>query len=162
MLSCYFPLGGIGVSDGIADTIDQAGKPWMHAYTYSAHPVGCAVGLAMLDIIRDEDFPGQAAAKGKRLLVGLKDALSTHAHVGEVRGLGLMCGVELVKERDTRAQFPPEEGLGPRLMQAMMSRGLFTRMRGEDVICLAPPIVSGEAQIDRIVEIVRDAIHDVF
>ena len=47
-------------------------------------------------------------------------------------------------------------------MRAMMSRGLFTRMRGEDVICLAPPIVSGEAQIDRIVEIVHDAIHEVF
>ena len=159
--SGYFPLGGIGISDEIAATIDEAGKPWMHAYTYSAHPVGCAVGLAMLDIVRDEDFPGQAAAKGKRLLVGLKDALIDHPQVGDIRGLGLMCGVEVVKDRATKAPFTPEDGVGPRLMQAMVSRGLFTRLRGEDVICLAPPIVASDEQIDRIVEIVHDAVHDV-
>ena len=74
--SGYFPLGGIGVSDEIADTMERSGKPWMHAYTYSAHPVGCAVALAALDIIEGEDFPVQAREKGKRLLVGLKDALA--------------------------------------------------------------------------------------
>ena len=156
--SGYFPLGGIGVSDEIANTMDEAGKPWMHAYTYSAHPVGCAVALAMLDIIENEDFASQAEAKGKRLLVGLKDALSEHPQVGDIRGLGLMCAVEVVKDRDTKAPFTPEDGIGPKLTRAMLERGLFTRLKGEDVICLAPPIVTTDAQIDRIVEQVKRAV----
>ncbi|MBT6961162.1 MAG: aspartate aminotransferase family protein, partial [Rhodospirillaceae bacterium] len=88
--SGYFSLGGIGISDEIADVMHQSGKPWMHAYTYSAHPTGCAIANAMIDLIEREDFPGQAAEKGKRLLVGLKDAIGDHPNVGEVRGLGLM------------------------------------------------------------------------
>ena len=160
--SGYFPLGGIGVSDEIADTMERSGKPWMHAYTYSAHPVGCAVALAALDIVEGEDFLAQAREKGKRLLVGLKDALANHPNVGDIRGLGLMCAVEVVKDRATKAQFTPEDGIGPKLMTAMISRKLFTRLKGEDVICLAPPIMASNEILDDIVAIVRDSVHEVF
>ena len=160
--SGYFPLGGIGINDEIAKTMDDAGKPWMHAYTYSAHPVGCATAVAMLSLIEKEDFVTQAADKGRRLLVGLKDALSSHANVGDIRGLGLMCAVEVVKDRETKAQFTPDDGVGPKLTQAMMERGLFTRLKGEDVICLAPPIVASNEQIDRIIEQVTGAVEAVF
>ena len=97
--SGYFPFGGIGISDAITETIEAAGEPWMHAYTYSAHPVGCAVALRMLRIIEEERFPEQAAVKGKALLRGLNDALADHPHVGNIRGMGLMCAVELVEDR---------------------------------------------------------------
>ena len=160
--SGYFPLGGIGVSDEIANTMEDSGKPWMHAYTYSAHPVGCAVANATLDIVEGEDFPGQAREKGKRLLVGLKDALADHPNVGDIRGLGLMCAVEVVKDRATKAQFTPDDGIGPKLMNAMVSRKLFTRLKGEDVICLAPPIMASNEVLDDIVAIVRDSVHEVF
>ena len=113
--SGYFPLGGIGVSDEIAQTMEESGKPWMHAYTYSAHPTGCAVALAMLDIIEGEDFPGQAKQKGMQLLDGLRSALSDHPHVGDIRGLGMMCAVEYVKDRTTGEMFPPEDGIGARI-----------------------------------------------
>jgi adenosylmethionine-8-amino-7-oxononanoate aminotransferase len=158
--SGYFPLGGIGVSDEIAATMDESGKPWMHAYTYSSHPVGCAVALAMLDIIEREDFPAQAAAKGKRLLVGLKDALSGHANVGDVRGLGLMCAVEIVEDRASKAEFDPAQNVGGRIGAAMVQRGMFTRMRG-DVITLAPPIITPDDEIDRIVDITAGAVQEV-
>jgi adenosylmethionine-8-amino-7-oxononanoate aminotransferase len=158
--SGYFPLGGIGVSDEIAATMDESGKPWMHAYTYSSHPVGCAVALAMLDIIEREDFPAQAAAKGKRLLVGLKDALSGHANVGDVRGLGLMCAVEIVEDRASKAEFDPAQNIGGRIGAAMVQRGMFTRMRG-DVITLAPPIITPDDEIDRIVDITAGAVQEV-
>ena len=158
--SGYFPLGGIGVSDEIAATMDESGKPWMHAYTYSSHPVGCAVALAMLDIIEREDFPAQAAAKGKRLLVGLKDALSGHANVGEVRGLGLMCAVEIVEDRASKAEFDPAQNIGGRIGAAMVQRGMFTRLRG-DVITLAPPIITPDDEIDRIVDITAGAVEEV-
>jgi adenosylmethionine-8-amino-7-oxononanoate aminotransferase len=154
--SGYFPLGGIGISDEIADTMDASGKPFMHAYTYSAHPVGCAIAGAMLDVIEKEDFPAQAAAKGERLLKGLSDALGDHPHVGEVRGLGLMCAVEIVKDRDSRQEFDAADGIGAKINAAAMERGLFSRVRG-DVYCLAPPIVTEDATLDRIVEIVAES-----
>ena len=158
--SGYFPLGGIGINDEIADTMDASGKPWMHAYTYSGHPVGCAIALAMMDIVENEDFPGQAERKGERLLAGLRDRLGDHANVGDIRGLGLMCGVEIVEDRDTKKTFDPESNVGGRLHQACVERGLFTRTRGE-VICLAPPIVIEESEIDRMAEIVGDAVRAV-
>jgi adenosylmethionine-8-amino-7-oxononanoate aminotransferase len=158
--SGYFPLGGIGMSDKVAEVMFDGATPWMHAYTYSAHPVGCAVGLAMLDIIEQEDFPGQAAAKGKRLLDGLKAALSGHPNVGEVRGLGLMCGVEYVKDKATKAPFDAAEAVGPRIHAAGVERGLFSRTRG-DVYLVAPPIVSSEETIDRTVEILAEATREV-
>ena len=73
-----------------------------------------------------------------------------------------MCGVEVVKDRATKAQLTPADGIGPRLMQAMVSRKLFTRLRGEDVICLAPPIMASSEILDDIVAIVRDSVHEVF
>ena len=155
--SGYFPLGGIGVSDEIADTMHASGTPWMHAYTYSSHPVGCAVALAMLDIIDKEGFVEQARDKGTQLLNGLDEALSDHPHVGEVRGLGLMCAVEIVKDRATKAEFDAGDGIGARIHSACVERGMFTRCRG-DVLCLAPPIVTPSNEIDRMVSITAEAV----
>ncbi len=154
--SGYFPLGGIGMSDAVADVILESGQAWMHAYTYSAHPTGCAVALAMLDIVEGEDFPGQAASKGARLLNGLRDALGDHPNVGEVRGLGLMCGIEYVEDRATKAPFDAAKAVGPRIHAEGITRGLFSRTRG-DVYQIAPPIVTTEANIDRCVEILAEA-----
>jgi len=158
--SGYFPLGGIGISDEIADVMDAANTPWMHAYTYSAHPVGCAIGVAMLGIIEREGYPEMAAQKGRRLLVHLKDALADHPHVGEVRGLGLMCAVEYVRDRATKEDFDAYEKVGARINAATIDRGMFSRARG-DLYCLAPPITSTEAQLDRMVDILADATRSV-
>lgn len=158
--SGYFPLGGVGMNDKVAAVVNSGEQVWMHAYTYSAHPVGCRVALSMLDIIRDEDFVGQAAEKGAYLLNGLSAALSDHPHVGDVRGLGLMCGVEMVKDKNTKEEFAPAEKIGIRVHDACAKRGMFSRVRG-DVFCLAPPMVTTHAQLDRIVEILRESIVEV-
>ncbi|MCP5156402.1 MAG: aspartate aminotransferase family protein [Ectothiorhodospiraceae bacterium] len=158
--SGYFPLGGIGVSDEIARTMDESGQPWMHAYTYSAHPVGCAVALAMLDVIEKEDFPALAASKGARLMDGLRAALGNHANVGEVRGLGLMCAIEIVEDREVRKPFDAAQNIGGKINTLMMTKGLFTRARG-DVLCFAPPMVITEAEIDRMVSIVDESVREV-
>ena len=134
----------------------ESGQPWMHAYTYSAHPIGCAIAGAMLDVVEKEDFPAQAAAKGKRLINGLREALGQHPNVGEVRGLGLMCAVEYVKDRETKEMFDASEGIGPKLHSATMERGMFSRVRG-DAYCIAPPIVTSEETLDDIVSILADA-----
>ena len=158
--SGYFPLGGIGISDEIASVMNDSGSPWMHAYTYSSHPVGCAVALAMMDIVENEDFVGQAQTKGKHLLVKLKEALADHPHVGEVRGLGMMCGVELVKDKATKEMFDASDGIGAKVHAETVKRGMFSRVRG-DCYCVAPPIVTSESTIDDIASILGDAVEAV-
>lgn len=159
--SGYFPLGGVGLSDRIASAIDSAVGPqtWMHAFTYSCHPTGCAVALANLDIIDREGLVQRAGELGKRLLNGLK-TLAGHPRVGDVRGLGLMAAVEFVADKSTKAEFPPEQQIGPRVHEATQRRGLFTRLRG-DVYNLAPCYVTEEAQIDRMVQILGESIDEV-
>jgi len=158
--SGYFPLGGVGINDRLAQAFDSAQTIWMHAYTYSAHPVGCAVALATLDIIEREKFPAQAAEKGAYFLDRLRGALAGHPHVGDVRGLGLMAAVEYVRDKQTKEEFPAEEKIGHRVHVAAQERGLFSRLRG-DVFCLAPPIITSEKQLDQIVEIMRGATEAV-
>lgn len=159
--SGYFPLGGIGVNDKIAAAIDAATgeQTWMHAYTYSGHPVGCAIALATLDVLEKEDLLARAATMGERLLKGLR-TLESHPNVGDVRGQGLMCAVELVADKATKAEFPAAEKIGPRVHAATQQRGLFTRLRG-DVYNLAPCFTVEEATIDRMVEILGESIDEV-
>ena len=158
--SGYFPFGGIGISDRIADTLREHGGPWMHAYTYSAHPVGCAVALRTLRIIEDEQFPEQAAAKGRYLLDALRGALVDHPHVGDVRGKGLMCGVELVEDKATKQPFQAGRKVGPQVLLRARERGMLSRVKGDSYL-LAPPIVITHAQLDRCVEILSRSIDDV-
>ena len=159
--SGYFPFGGIGLNDTLSAAIDSApaDKKWMHAFTYSGHPAGCAVALANLDILERESLLPRAAALGQRLLTGLK-TLESHPHVGEVRGLGLMTAVELVADKTTKAEFPPTEQVGPRVHAATQRLGMFTRLRG-DVYNHAPCFVTEESQIDRMVQILGQAIEEV-
>ena len=158
--SGYFPLGGVGVNDQIAEALDQSDSPWMHAYTYSAHPVGCAVALRNLRILEEEDLPNQAAEKGAYLLDALRSSLADHPHVGDIRGKGLMCAVEFVKDKSTKAEFDPADRVGTKLDSEAQNRGLFTRLRG-DVFCLAPPFVTAREQLDRIVHILRESVRSV-
>ena len=155
--SGYFSFGGIGISDQIADVIDTGEAVWMHCYTYSAHPVGCAVALRNIQIVEDEDFPRQSAEKGTYLREKMQAALSSHPHVGDIRGLGLMCGIEFVQDRATKAEFPPEDQIGIKIHAETQKRGLFSRLRG-DVFCLAPPVVITKEELDRVVSIMADSV----
>ena len=158
--SGYFPFGGIGVNDAIAQTLEDDSRAWMHAYTYSAHPVGCAVALRTLQIVEEERFPEQAAAKGQYLLNALTAALAHHPHVGDIRGKGLMCAVELVQDKATKQSFPPAEEIGPRVNRATIERGLFSRVKADSYI-LAPPIVITNERIDQAVDILTDSVRAV-
>jgi len=156
--SGYFPLGGIGVSGAIKEVLDSADPShrWMHGYTSSAHPVACAVALANLKIIEEEGLVEQSARLGARLINRLR-VLEAQAHVGEVRGLGLLVGIELVADKQTKESFPSKWEIGKRIRHELFVRGLYTRVLG-DVICLAPPLVTGEQEIDHIADIVKEAI----
>jgi adenosylmethionine-8-amino-7-oxononanoate aminotransferase len=162
--SAYLPLGGVIVSKRVHEalTAAPADQKFMHAATYSGHPVCCAVGLANIDIIEKEGLVERAGVMGKRLLDGL-EGLRDLPEVGDVRGLGMMCGVELVEERGTKK---PAVGIGGRVARDALARGLLLRIRAGsgaepligDTICLAPPLMTPEHVLDRIVETVRTAI----
>jgi adenosylmethionine-8-amino-7-oxononanoate aminotransferase len=156
--SGYVPLGGIGVSDRIREAIDGVppSRRWMHAFTYSGHPTCCAVALANIDIIEREGLVERAAVAGDRLLAGLR-SLEALDGVGHVRGLGLIAGVEIVADKATKAYFPAELGVAQRLTDALLEAGLYTRV-AMDVICLAPPLMSDDSIIDRIVGILAETI----
>jgi adenosylmethionine-8-amino-7-oxononanoate aminotransferase len=156
--SGYIPLGGIGVSDAIREAMDSVppGKRWMHAYTYSGHPTCCAVALRNLQILHDERLIERAAVLGSRLSARLEPLLSVD-HVGHVRSQGLIAAVEVVADTATKQQFPPEAQVGQRLYETLLERGLYTRVLF-DCICLAPPLIITEAELDRAVAIIAETI----
>jgi len=161
--SAYVPLGGIGVSSRIKSVLDAAprNRRWWHGFTNSAHPVACAVALENIRILHDEQLVERAAVQGDRLLSRLRRSLGDHAHVGEVRGLGLLAGIELVADKSSKERIPAHLGLDRRLRAELLQRGLYTRVL-TDVICLAPPLTTSEADFDRIAEAVVGAIEATF
>jgi adenosylmethionine-8-amino-7-oxononanoate aminotransferase len=159
--SAYVPLAGAIYSTRIHEAILAAppDKKFMHGYTNAAHPTACAVGLRNLQIIEEEGLIENAASMGERLNRGLR-MLAGHKNVGDIRGLGLIAGVELVADRSTRAPFDPGQKVGPRIQKALRERGVITRLKGESIL-LAPPLISSPEQIDRIIEVVGDSTQEV-
>ncbi len=161
--SAYLPLGGIMVNRDIKEGMDSVSPEnrWMHAYTYSGHPTCCAVGLKNVEIMERERLWENAARMGRRLYEGLKQTFGEHPHVGDIRGgKGLLAAIELVEDRASKACFPSDKKVGPRVHQEMMKRGLVTRIRGESIF-FAPPLVITEAQVDRLITITRDSVKAV-
>src|SRR5215470_3286441 len=161
--SAYLPLGGVLISRKVHQVMlgAPADQKFMHAATYSGHPACCAVGLRNVELMERENLVERSAMMGRRLLTGL-ESLRDLPNVGEVRGLGMMCGVELVEKKDTKA---PAIGLGGRVAKEALARGLIFRLRGGsadpaigDCICIAPPLSTPAETIDRIPTILRDSI----
>lgn len=147
--SGYAQLGGIQISDEIRETMESAAdtEAYMHGYTYSGHAMACAVGLKNIEIMERENFPQRARDLGKRLLDGLK-ALSEFPFVGEVRGLGLVCGVEIVSNKETKAADP---AMTMRIFKAAEAHGLRSRPLG-NTLAFSPPISINEDEVDEIVK----------
>jgi adenosylmethionine-8-amino-7-oxononanoate aminotransferase len=159
--SGYLPLGGIILSKEITRAIREAPyeKRYMHAATYSGHPVCCAVGNKTLEIVERENLVQKAAERGARLLKGLERLYELPA-VGEVRGLGLMAAVELAEDRKTRKLLDPKRETAKKVVTMARDMGLYTRAIG-DRISLSPPFVTPDDVIDRIPAILYDCIAEV-
>lgn len=160
LTSGYLPLGASVVSDEIWATITEAlpdGMPFSHGYTYSGHPACCAAALANLDIIQREDLPANAASVGDHLLTRMRE-LERFDSVGEVRGMGLMIGIELVTDRATRRGFSRPHAACEHVEHEAWERGLYARAMGTEVVGIAPPLTIDTALADRIVEILAESI----
>ncbi len=156
--SGYLPLGGIQISDKIREVIMSAptDQVWMHAYTYSGHPTCTAVGLKNVQLLQEMDLANHAKVVGAHLLEGLQGLAEELPAIGDVRGQGLICAVELVADRETRET----SGTGAAVRATAIKHGLFTRAIG-DIIAFAPPLIISEEEVDIMVEKLGQAIAEV-
>ncbi len=158
--SGYIPLGAVGVTDEIFQTMLEPDAMFMHGFTYSGHPVACAVALKNIEILEAEDLTSNAAMQGAYLLARLEELLP-HQNVGDVRGKGLMMMVEVVKDKETKEPFTTTDDAGPRLGQAVRKHGIIP-FASEKGIMLSPPLTVSREEADRIAEAVEKSIIEVF
>lgn len=156
----YAPIGGLFATDRVVAPLAERGEAFMF-FTYDAHPASCAIADAVLGILEEEDLVRRAADVGARLREGLA-TLEGHVHVAEVRGLGLMLGVELVRDAETLEPFPREAGFARRVLAEGLRRGVWFYPSGsgraQDVIMLGPPFTIGDEEIETIVDVLGASI----
>jgi len=158
-----FPFGFAACSGEVFETVRSAG--FVHGFTWSHNGVGAAVALATLRRLREDDLVEASAAKGERLLKGLAAALDDRPFVGDVRGLGLMIGVELVADRGSKSPFPRAAQVTERVVAAARDAGLLLYSstghvdgRDGDLVMLGPPFIITDDELDLLVERTAAAI----
>jgi L-2,4-diaminobutyrate transaminase len=161
--SGYFPMSVCYISPKVWDVIESHAATaglFGHGYTYSAHPVGAAAALATLKLIDELKIVDHVAQVGPYLHERMHAQLGQNAHVGDIRGRGLMIGIELVKDRGTKESFPMAERTGRKVLKAAAERGLVTRALG-DTMVFAPPLVIEKSEVDELVDKFSAAVNDV-
>ncbi|MFP5509543.1 MAG: aspartate aminotransferase family protein [Alphaproteobacteria bacterium] len=156
LTSAYAPLSGSIVGDRMWKVLEQGtdeNGPIGHGWTYSAHPVGAAAGVANLKLLDDLNLIQNAGEVGSYLNAQMRAALADHPHVGDVRGEGMLCAVEFVQDRDKRQHFDASEKVGPRVAAALLGHGVIGRaMPQGDILGFAPPFCLTHAEADEVVE----------
>jgi L-2,4-diaminobutyrate transaminase len=154
LTSAYAPLSGSIVGDKVWKVLEQGtdeNGPIGHGWTYSAHPIGAAAGVANLKLIDELNLVQNAGETGAYLNKVMAEAVGGHANVGEVRGEGMLCAVELVKDRDSRTFFDAADKVGPSIAAALLDQGIIARaMPQGDIIGFAPPFCLTRDEADEI------------
>jgi adenosylmethionine-8-amino-7-oxononanoate aminotransferase len=161
----YQPIGAVLAQRRIVDAMSAGTGFFQHGHTYLGHPVACAAALAVQKVIERDRLLAQVRARGASLAARLAARFGEHPHVGDVRGRGLFFGVELVRDRATKAPFDPSHQLHARVKREGMARGLMTYPMGGtidgrrgDHVLLAPPFIVEEGHLDFIVDRLGAAI----
>ncbi|MDE2047966.1 MAG: aspartate aminotransferase family protein [Betaproteobacteria bacterium] len=159
--SGYIPLGGVMVGDRVARTLIDKGGEFNHGYTYSGHPVSCAVALANLDVMEREQLPQRVQTDLAPYLARRYAELNDHPLVGMAETCGFVAGLVLVKDKKSGERFDPELSVGMVCRGYCFDNGLIMRAVGDRMI-IAPPLVMTHAQIDEMIALIRkclDATH---
>jgi len=149
--SAYQPIGAVMVADRVAEVLDQKGAEFTHGYTYSGHPVACAVALKNVQILRDERIIENARDNVMDYLHQKFTALADHPLVGEVRCKGFLGALELVKDKSSKQKFDDRGSAGIACRDACIDNGLIMRAVGDSMI-LCPPLIISRPQVDELVE----------
>ena len=165
LTSAYAPLSGSIVSEDVWKVLEEGTDrfgPIGHGWTYSAHPICAAAGVANLQLIDKLKLVENAASTGAHFNAAMRKAVGGHPNVGEVRGEGLLCAVELVEDRDGRKFFDPSRKIGPSVAAALLKRGVIARaMPQGDIIGFAPPLCLSRDESEAIAEATAKAIGEV-
>jgi adenosylmethionine-8-amino-7-oxononanoate aminotransferase len=132
-------------------------RAFFHGHTFTGNALGCAVALASLEVFREERTLERLGPKIARLAARLAAEVAPLAHVGDVRQQGVMVGIELVVEPGTRTPYPPAARIGQRVVRAARERGVVIRPLGNTIV-LMPPLAIAPDDLDRLVDVSRDAI----
>ena len=149
--SSYVPVGAVVATTEVADAFVGEGNVFHAALTAGGHPVAAAAALANLAIIEGEGLVERSAELGGYFLDVLNDMAGSHPVVGDVRGIGLLLGVELVTDRETKAGFPADFKIVERMTEKFRKRGLLLRMLAGQILQMAPPLCVTRSEIDQIV-----------
>ena len=163
--SGYWPFGFAAASGAVFETVTAPGAGFTHGFTFSHAAVGAAVAREVLRILRDEDLVAASDTKGEGLRRRLGERLAAHPAVGEIRGRGLLVGVELVADRETRTPFPRAARVIEAVVAAARDRGVLLYSgtgnadgTDGDTLLLGPPFVVTDDELDRIADVTAEAI----
>jgi adenosylmethionine-8-amino-7-oxononanoate aminotransferase len=162
LTSGYLPLGAVGARDHVYDAfLGGPGEAFMSGATFHGHPLCSAAGLANMEILERENLVDRCAKVGPYLQDGLRTLLK-HKIVGDVRGVGMVAGIEYVQDKGTREWFPLSAGVGAKIRDAAFRRGVFVRLLGGGhVHAVAPPFIITKEQIDTVVNVLDESITEV-
>jgi len=161
----YQPIGAVLAHQRIVEAMSRGSGFFQHGHTYLGHPVACAAALAVQRVLQRENLVARVRQSGDHLQALLLETLGDHPNVGDIRGRGLFWGIELVRDRTTKAPFDPALKLHARIKREAMARGLMVYPMGGTVdgrlgdhVLLAPPFIATEAEFGVIAQRLRAAI----
>lgn len=149
--SGYLPIGGVIVGDKVAETLIEKGGDFNHGFTYSGHPVAAAVALKNIELLESEGIVERVKNDTSPYLQKRWQELASHPIVGESRGLGMVAGIELVKNKNTNERIAPDAKAGGVCRDFSMANGLIMRPCGDTMI-ISPPLVITREEIDELIE----------
>lgn len=165
MTGAYTPMAALLISGRIANVFEKSGGKFINAYTTAGNPVSCAAGIAVVDIIEKEGYVDRNAILGEYLHKRARELFSSHPSVGDIRGKGLLLGIELVKDKKTREPFNQSHLAAPRVHKLAMDKGCMVfptsgvvQGIAGDEIMIAPPFIITKSEIDTALRIVEEAL----
>ena len=166
LTSAYAPLSGSIVSDRVWKVLERGtdeNGPLGHGWTYSAHPIGAAAGVANLKLLDDLKLIENVQSVGSYLRQSLAEALGDHPHVGEVRGEGMLAAVELIKDKEQQVYFDPADKAVARVSAAMLDQHkvIARAMPQSDILGFAPPFCLTREEADTVVAATQKAVKSV-
>jgi L-2,4-diaminobutyrate transaminase len=166
LTSAYAPLSGSIVSEKMWSVLEQGtdeNGPIGHGWTYSAHPIGAAAGVANLQLLDNLDLISNAQTVGQYFNAAMTDALSDHAHVGEVRGEGMLCAVEFVADKDSRQFYDSADKIGPQIAAKLLEQDniIARAMPQGDILGFAPPFCLTKEEADQVVDATARAVRAI-
>ena len=164
IVSSYLPIGAAIATEQIADAFaggpNSQNRQLNHTLTFSGHPVAAAAALKNIEVIESEDLVANSDETGKYLLESLRELKEKHRIIGDVRGLGLFVGVDLVRDRETKEQFGQDDNIAARIGDKMAARSMISR-GSISGMAIGPPLCVTPSEIDEIVKAVDESLGEL-